>query len=94
MKQDNNKKDEEIKKMKIRNDLKEMREENCEFEDDSMDVDENINNCDFLQIISTCDFEEIIVSNDFKFENNVLGLDRDCYLSIVKFLDSPLLRKV
>jgi hypothetical protein len=40
------------------------------------------------------DFEEIIVFKDFEIENGVLGLDRDCYLSIVKFLDSSILRKV
>jgi hypothetical protein len=40
------------------------------------------------------DFKEITVFEDFKVENGVLGLDRDCYLSIVKFLDSLILRKV
>jgi hypothetical protein len=44
--------------------------------------------------MNSCDFEEIIVFKDFEFENGVLGLDRDCYLSIVKFLDSSILRKV
>jgi hypothetical protein len=44
--------------------------------------------------MNSYDFEEIIVSKDFKFENGVLGLDRDCYLSIVKFLDSSVLRKI
>jgi hypothetical protein len=39
-------------------------------------------------------FKEIIVSKDFEIENGVFGLDRDCYLSIVKFLDSSILRKV
>jgi hypothetical protein len=42
----------------------------------------------------SCDFEEIIVLIDFEIGNGVLGLDRDCYLSIVKFLDSSILRKV
>jgi hypothetical protein len=42
----------------------------------------------------SCDFEEIIVCTDFEFENGMLGLDRDCYLSLVKFLDSSTLRKV
>jgi hypothetical protein len=42
---------------------------------------------DFQQM-NRSDFEEIIVSKDFEFENGVLGLDRNCYLSIVKFLDS------
>jgi hypothetical protein len=44
--------------------------------------------------MNSCDFEEIIVFQDFEFESGLLGLDRDCYLSIVKLLDSPILRKV
>jgi hypothetical protein len=39
-------------------------------------------------------FKEIIVFKDFELENGVLGLERDVYLSIVKFLDSSILRKV
>jgi hypothetical protein len=31
---------------------------------------------------------------DFGVKNGILGLDRDCYLSIVKFLDSSILKKV
>jgi hypothetical protein len=38
--------------------------------------------------MNTCDFKEIIFFMDFQIENGVLGLDRDAYLSIVKFLDS------
>jgi hypothetical protein len=38
--------------------------------------------------------EEIFVAEDFEVSNGVLGLDRDVYLSIVKFLDSSILRKV
>jgi hypothetical protein len=34
------------------------------------------------------------VGEGFKVENGVLGLERDVYLSIVKFLDSSVLRKV
>jgi hypothetical protein len=37
--------------------------------------------------MNSCEFEEIIVFKDFEFENGVLGLERDIYLSIVKFLD-------
>jgi hypothetical protein len=37
-------------------------------------------------------FRELFVSKDFEIENGMLGLDRDCYLSIVKFLDSSTLR--
>jgi hypothetical protein len=44
--------------------------------------------------MNSCDFEEITVVKDFEFENGILGLDRDCYLSVVKFLDSSILRKV
>jgi hypothetical protein len=44
--------------------------------------------------MTSCEFKEIIVINHFKIENGILGLDRDCYLSIVKFLDSSILREV
>jgi hypothetical protein len=44
--------------------------------------------------MNSCDFKEIIVFNDFEIENGILGLKRDIYLSIVKFLDSPIVRKV
>jgi hypothetical protein len=44
--------------------------------------------------MNSCEFKEIFVSKDFEFENGVLSLDRDVYLSIVKFLDSSILRKV
>jgi hypothetical protein len=40
------------------------------------------------------EFKEIIVFNDFEIKSGVLGLDRDVYLSIVKVLDSSMLRKV
>jgi hypothetical protein len=44
--------------------------------------------------MNSCEFKEIIVSKDFQVENGVLGLERDVYLSVVKFLDSSILRKV
>jgi hypothetical protein len=44
--------------------------------------------------MNRCDFEEIIVFMNFEIENGVLGLERDVYLSIVKFLGSSILRKV
>jgi hypothetical protein len=44
--------------------------------------------------MNSCEFKEIIVFMDFEVENGVLELDRDYYLSIVKFLDSSILRKV
>jgi hypothetical protein len=40
------------------------------------------------------EFKKIIVFKDFEIENGVLGLQRDIYLSIVRFLDAPILRKV
>jgi hypothetical protein len=39
-------------------------------------------------------FKEIFVVEDFEIKNGVLGLDRDVYLSIVKFLHSSIIRKV
>jgi hypothetical protein len=47
-----------------------------------------------FQIMNSSEFREIIVFKDFEIENGVLGLDRDCYLSIVKCLDPSILRKV
>jgi hypothetical protein len=44
--------------------------------------------------MNSCEFKEIVVIKDFEIENGILGLDRDVYLSIVKFLDSSILRKV
>jgi hypothetical protein len=39
-------------------------------------------------------FKEEIIVEDFEIKNGVLGLDRNLYLSIVKFLDSSTVRKV
>jgi hypothetical protein len=39
-------------------------------------------------------FNEINVPENFGVMNGVLGLERDVYLSIIKFLDSSLVRKV
>jgi hypothetical protein len=44
--------------------------------------------------MSNYEFKEIIIFKDFEIENGVLGLERDVHLSIVKFLDSSILRKV
>jgi hypothetical protein len=44
--------------------------------------------------MSSYEFVEIIVFSDFEIENGVLGLDRDCYLSIIKLPNSSILRKV
>jgi hypothetical protein len=46
------------------------------------------------QVITKYKFRRIIVSEYFEVENGVLGLERDIYLSIVKFLGSSTLRKV
>jgi hypothetical protein len=40
------------------------------------------------------EFKEIIIPKDLEIENGVLGLERDIYLSIAKFLDSTIVRKV
>jgi hypothetical protein len=39
-------------------------------------------------------FKKIVVLKRFEVKNGVLGLDRDIYLSIVKFLNSSTVRKV
>jgi hypothetical protein len=44
--------------------------------------------------MNSCEFKEIIVFKNFEIENGMLELERDVYLSIVKFLDSQILRKV
>jgi hypothetical protein len=44
--------------------------------------------------MNSSQFKEIVVVKDFEAENGMLGLDRDIYLSIVKFLDSSTVRKV
>jgi hypothetical protein len=44
--------------------------------------------------MNSCQFKEIIVVENFKVENGVLGLEQDIYLSIVKFLNSSIVRKV
>jgi hypothetical protein len=47
-----------------------------------------------FQQMNSCVFKENVFVKDFEIENGVLGLDRDCYLSIVKILDSSILKKV
>jgi hypothetical protein len=51
-------------------------------------------NYDLDKNMKSSEFKEIIVFEVFEVENGVLGLDRDCYLSIVRFLDSSIVRKV
>jgi hypothetical protein len=66
-----------------------------------------MNSCKFKEIIifkkfeilgfhqmNSCEFKEIIIFKKFEIENGMLWLDRDCYLSIVKFLGPSILRKV
>jgi hypothetical protein len=42
--------------------------------------------------MNNCEFKEIIIVEDFEAKNGVLKLERDIYLSIVKFLDSSTVR--
>jgi hypothetical protein len=51
-------------------------------------------NLGFQQSMNNCEFKEIVVLDNFEVDNGVLGLERDVYLSIIKFLDSSILRKV
>jgi hypothetical protein len=44
--------------------------------------------------MNSCEFKETIIVSGFEIENGLLGLNRDAYLSIVKFLNSSILRKV
>jgi hypothetical protein len=44
--------------------------------------------------MNSCDFIEFVIPKDLEIENGVLGLEQDIYLSIDKFLDSPIVRKV
>jgi hypothetical protein len=44
--------------------------------------------------MNSCEFKEIIISKYLEVENGMLGLERDVYLSVVKFLNSSILRKV
>jgi hypothetical protein len=39
-------------------------------------------------------FKEMIIVEDFEVGNGVLELEQDMYLSIVKFLNSSILRKM
>jgi hypothetical protein len=66
----------------------------CEFEEIIICKGLEIENGVLEQIMSSCKFEKIIVVDGFVIENGMLGLDHDCYLSIIKFLISPILRKV
>jgi hypothetical protein len=43
--------------------------------------------------ITTCDIK-ITATDNFEIKNGILGLDRDGYLSIVKFLNPLTVRKV
>jgi hypothetical protein len=56
-------------------------------------VDNNLENSQSSKSVNK-NFKEIIVFSDFDVDNGVLGLERDVYLSTVKFLDSSILRKV
>jgi tRNA A22 N-methylase len=56
--------------------------------------DNSIKNKNLQPNMNSCEFKEIVVVEDFEAKNGVLGLDRDIYLNIVKFLDSSIVRKV
>jgi hypothetical protein len=38
--------------------------------------------------------KEVLVAEKFEISNGILGLERDVYLSVVKFLDSLMVRNV
>jgi polyribonucleotide nucleotidyltransferase len=86
-------KDEEIKRLKEEKDveIKRIIEENSELKKHIAETDEKLKK-EIYRISKTAwhDF----VGEGFEVENGVLGLERDVYLSIVKFLDSHILRKV
>jgi predicted RNase H-like nuclease (RuvC/YqgF family) len=85
-------KDEEIKRKdeEIKRKEEEINKKNSELKK-YLERDENLKK-EIYKISKTAwpDF----VGEGFEFESGVLGLNRDCYLSIVKILDSSILRKV
>jgi predicted RNase H-like nuclease (RuvC/YqgF family) len=90
MKKEKEEKDEEINKLK--SDLKEMKEEINELKKSLTEEVGKKMKKEIYKIskIAWGDF----IGEGFEIENGVLGLERDIYLSIVKFLDSSILRKV
>jgi hypothetical protein len=50
--------------------------------------------CWIKNILTKLKFPKIIVSKNFEVKNGLLGLDRDVYLIVVKFLDSSIIRQV
>jgi seryl-tRNA synthetase len=80
---------EEINELK--SDLKEVKEENNGLKKNLTEVDEKMKREIHKVSKMVCgDF----IGEGFDVENGVLGLERDIYLNIVKFLDSSILRKV
>jgi hypothetical protein len=68
-----------------------MKEENNELKKNLTEVDEKMKKEIYkIKKVIWKDF----VGEDFEIEKGMLGLERDIYLSIVKFLDSSILRKV
>jgi hypothetical protein len=68
-----------------------MKEENSELKKNLIEVDEKMKKEIYkIKKMAWGDF----VGENFEVKNGVLGLERDMYLSIVKFLDSSILRKV
>jgi hypothetical protein len=68
-----------------------VNEENNELKKSLTEVDEKMKR--EIYKVSKMAWGDFI-GEGFDVKNGVLGLDRDCYLSIVKFLDSSILRKV
>jgi hypothetical protein len=79
-------KDEEIKRNK-----EEINKGNSELKKHLAETDEKLKK--EICRISKSAWHDFL-GEDFEIENGVLGLERDMYLSIVKFLDSSILRKV
>jgi hypothetical protein len=48
----------------------------------------------FHRVKNSCNFKEINVFEDFEIKGGLLRLDRDVYLSIIRFLKSSILRRV
>jgi DNA-binding transcriptional MerR regulator len=92
---ENKKKDKEIKRKdeEIKRILQEKDEEIKRIIKENRKKDKEIKRKDEIYRINKAVWPDF-VGEGFEIENGVLGLERDIYLSIVKFLDSSILRKV
>jgi DNA repair exonuclease SbcCD ATPase subunit len=105
--EENKEKDEEIKRIieeikrkdeEIKRIIKEKDEEIKRKDEEIKRKDEEINENNSklkkeIYRVSKTAWDDY-VGEDFEIENGVLGLERDVYLSMVKFLNSHTLRKV